>query len=88
MVGRTSLVRAQSIQQCSDIFGDFENFVNIIGKDCGEVGSRVPGHVGAEGNFTNILGILNVPNFWHATPRPGEKIWKRKMIEKERKEED
>lgn len=49
-------------------FGDFENFVNLIGEDCGEVGLWVPGHVGAEGGFSQILGILNVPNLWHAAP--------------------
>lgn len=52
-------------------FGDFENFVNVIGKHCGEVWSGVPGHVSAERNFTNIIGVLNVPDLRHAAPRPG-----------------
>lgn len=54
----------------SEIFGDFEDFVNVIAKDCGEVRPRVPGHVGAEGNFTNIFGILNVPDLWHTAAGP------------------
>lgn len=54
-------------------FGDFENFVNVIGKDCGEVRSRVPGHVGAEGDFTDILGVLYVPDLRHAAPGPGQR---------------
>lgn len=59
-------------------FGDFENFVNVIGKDCGKVGSRVPGNMGAEGGFTNILGVLNIPDLWHAAPRSeGEEEWER-----------
>lgn len=52
-------------------FGDFENFVNVIGKDCGKVGSRVPGNMGAEGGFANILGVLNIPDLRHAAPRSG-----------------
>lgn len=54
----------------SEIFGDFEDFVNVVGKDCGEVRPRVPGHVGAEGNVTGVWGILNIPDLWHAAPRP------------------
>lgn len=62
----------------SEIFGDFENFVNLIGKDCSEVGSGVPGHVGAEGDFTDILGILSIPDLWHAAPGPGRSEIKEK----------
>lgn len=68
-------------------FGDFENFVNVIGEDCGEVGSWVPGHVGAEGSFTNILGILNVPDLWHAATRPGGKQRGGKKDEEKKREE-
>lgn len=49
----------------SDIFRDFEDFVNVIGKYCGEVRLRVPGHEGAQRSFTNIFRILNVPDLGH-----------------------
>lgn len=65
-------------------FGDFEDFVNVIGKDCGEVGSRAPGHVGAERDFTDILGILDVPDLWHAAPGPGRREREEKTKEKKR----
>lgn len=32
-------VRATMLSEVFGSFGDFENFVNVIGKDCGEVGS-------------------------------------------------
>lgn len=64
-------------------FGDFENFVNVIGKDCGEVRSWVPGHVGAEGDFTDILGVLYVPDLWHAAPGPGQRDRGGKKMERE-----
>ncbi len=65
-------------------FGDFENFVNVIGKDCGEMRSWVPGHVGAEGDFTNILGIFSVPDLWHAAARP---VWREREEKIRRKRE-
>lgn len=51
-------------------FGDLENFVNVIGENCDEVRPRVPGHVGAEREFTHILWILHIPDLWHTAARP------------------
>lgn len=51
-------------------FGDLENFVNVIGKNCDEVRPRVPGHVGAERDFSHILRILHVPDLGHTAARP------------------
>jgi len=64
----------------SEIFGDFENIVDVVGEDCGEVGSWASGHVGAKGNFTNVLGILNVPDLWHAAPGPEQRERKTRLM--------
>lgn len=51
-------------------FGHFENFINVIGEDSGEVGACVPGHVCAQRRFPGVLRILNVPDLRHAAARP------------------
>lgn len=56
----------------SQIFGDSENFVDIVGKDSGEVRPRVVGHLSAEGSFPDVVRVLYVPDLWHAAPGPEE----------------
>lgn len=66
-------------------FGDLENFVNVIGKNCDEVRLRVPGHVGAERDFSHILRILHVPDLRHTAARPeGREVGEGGVGERER----
>lgn len=61
------------LSELSGCFGHFQNFVNVVGEDGGEVWPRVPGHVGAQRGFTDVLGILDVPDLRHAATGPGRK---------------
>lgn len=42
--------------------------------------------MGAEGDFTDILGIFNVPDLWHAAAGPGLRDRKEKIQSKGEKE--
>ena len=58
------------LSEVCSCFGNFQDFVNIVLKDCGEVRSGVPGDERAQGNFTHVFGVLHVPDLWHAAAGP------------------
>lgn len=64
-------LRTDALSGLSGSFGDLENFVNVVGENCGEVRPRVPGHVSAEREFAHILRVLHIPDLWHTAARPG-----------------
>lgn len=54
-------------------WGDFQDLVDVVGEDGGEVGTCVPGHVGAERRPAGVLGVFHVPDLRHAAARPAGK---------------
>lgn len=79
-------LRTDALSGLSGSFGDLENFVNVVGENCGEVRPRVPGHVSAEREFAHILRVLHIPDLWHTAARPGGGR-ERREGRRERKEE-
>ena len=64
--------RTLSLSVVTGRLGDSEHFVNTVVENRSEMWPGVLGHQGAQGDLTDVLRVLHVPNLRHAAARPVE----------------